>query len=58
MSDRRLREVYGDYQKGLIPFEQVVQAAETFLHDYAARRGDSAGAGRGASTGQTPQGQT
>jgi hypothetical protein len=28
---RRIRDVYGDYQKGRIPFDTVVRAADDFL---------------------------
>lgn len=31
----RIRDVYRDYQRGRIPFEQVVTAADTILERYA-----------------------
>ncbi|MCK9494233.1 MAG: hypothetical protein M0R75_01900 [Dehalococcoidia bacterium] len=38
MTERRIREVYADYRKGLIPFDEVVRASDEFLERYAQDR--------------------
>lgn len=31
MAERRIREMYADYQKGLIPFEDLIRESDEFL---------------------------
>ncbi len=37
----RMRDIYAEYEKGRIPFEQVVSAADQMLERYARTRGTS-----------------
>ena len=31
MAEQRIREMYADYQKGLIPFQDLIRASDEFL---------------------------
>ena len=38
MAERRIREVYADYQKGLISFDEVIRLSDEFLERYERNR--------------------
>lgn len=38
MAEPRIRDVWSDYQKGAITFDQVMRVVDTFLEQYEQRR--------------------
>ena len=50
----RIRDLYQQYQEGLIPFEQIVRAADRVLERFEAERGSTQPAeSRTQATGST-----
>ena len=52
----RIRDLYQQYQEGLIPFEQIVRAADRVLERFEAERGSTQPTeSRTQATGSTPR---
>lgn len=55
MTERRIRDVYADYQKGLVSFDDVVKASDEFLDGYARTRQQTETASLEARAAHTPR---
>lgn len=53
MNQPRMREVYAEYQRGMIPFERVVEAADRILEG-----GVEAGSSQDTAVGPSAEGHT